>query len=117
MKTIFLFIGLLCFQYLSFAQDTQKKVLELVTVEIKEGTNKDFEQAITKAKAVISKAKGFISYEAKHCLEQENKYIFLIYWESVEAHMKGFRESDLYIEYRSFLAPFFKIPPVVQHFD
>ncbi|RYU94904.1 antibiotic biosynthesis monooxygenase family protein [Emticicia agri] len=114
MKIFLLLTGLLCFQQLAFSQN---KVLEIVTIEIKEGTNKDFEDAITKAKAVISKAKGFISYEAKHCIEQENKYVFLIYWESVEAHMKGFRESDLYKEYRSFLAPFFKTPPVVQHFN
>ncbi|MBA4849114.1 antibiotic biosynthesis monooxygenase [Emticicia sp. BO119] len=117
MKTFFLFIGFLCSQHLSIAQATEKKVLELVTIEIKEDTNKEFEAAIVKAKTIISRAKGFISYEAKHCLEQENKYIFLIYWESVEAHMKGFRESDLYKEYRSFLLPFFKNPPSVQHFN
>ena len=117
MKSFILFVGVLLCQYKSFAQTEQKKVLEMVTIEIKEGSNKDFEEAITKAKAVISQAKGFISYEARRCVEQENKYIFLIHWGSVEAHMKGFRESELYKKYRSHLAPFFKSPPMMQHFN
>jgi heme-degrading monooxygenase HmoA len=91
-------------------------VLELAIIEIIPGENQGFETAIGLAKNVISQSKGFISIEVKKCIEVDNKYILLIYWETLEDHTIGFRESDLFVQWRGHIGKFFHNPPLVQHF-
>ena len=92
-------------------------ILELARIDIKEGTNQDFETALETAKGVISQSKGFQKITVKKCIEQANRYILLIEWDTLEDHTVGFRESDLFKEWRALIGPFFETPPFVQHFN
>lgn len=92
-------------------------ILELATIDIKQGTNNDFEINLDKAQSVISKSKGYISHQFQKCIEQENRYILLIKWETLEAHTKGFRESELFKQWRALIGPFFESAPQVQHYE
>ncbi len=92
-------------------------VLELATIDIKEGTNAQFEINIEKAKLIIAQSKGFQSIEVQHCIEQNNRYILLIYWETLHDHTVGFRNSDLFIQWRALIGEFFEKPPLVQHYS
>lgn len=92
-------------------------ILEIATFEIKPGTHIDFEIALEKAGQIISQSKGHIGYQFTKCLEQANKYMLLIRWDTLEDHTIGFRESELFKEWRSLIGPFFKTPPFVQHFE
>jgi heme-degrading monooxygenase HmoA len=92
-------------------------ILELAIIDIKEGTNQGFEEAIEKAKLVISQSKGFIDIKVKLCVEQPNRYILLIQWQTLEDHTIGFRESELFKEWRSLIGIFFENPPLVQHYS
>jgi heme-degrading monooxygenase HmoA len=65
-------------------------ILELATVDIKPGTNEGFEIALHKAQHVINQSNGYIDHEFHKCIEQENRYIFLIRWQTLEDHTKGF---------------------------
>jgi len=91
-------------------------ILELATIDIKTGTNAEFENALSKAQHVISKSKGYIGHQFQKCIEQDNRYVLLIRWETLEDHTKGFRESELFKEWRALIGPYFEIPPVVQHY-
>ncbi len=92
-------------------------ILELATIDIKPGTNAEFEQNLEKAQAVISQSKGYVGHDFKKCIEQPNRYVLLIRWESLEAHTIGFRESELFKEWRGLIGPFFENPPVVLHYE
>ncbi|QEC66849.1 antibiotic biosynthesis monooxygenase [Panacibacter ginsenosidivorans] len=92
-------------------------ILELATIDIKQDTNTDFETNLEKAQHVISQSKGYISHQFQKCIEQENRYILLIKWENLEAHTKGFRESELFKEWRALIGPFFESAPNVQHYE
>ena len=48
-------------------------------------------------------------------IEQPNTYTFHINWESLEDHTVGFRESDLFVQWRSIIGGFFAKPPIVEH--
>ena len=37
---------------------------------------------------------GFQKLEMRPCIEVADRYLLLVWWDSVEAHMKGFRESE-----------------------
>jgi len=41
----------------------------------------------------------------------------LIKWTSIEAHNVGFRESELFKEWRGLIGEFFAGPPLVEHYD
>jgi heme-degrading monooxygenase HmoA len=92
-------------------------VLELATVDIKQGTSTDFEANLEKAQYVISRSAGYLGHQFQKCLEQEDRYILLIRWHTLEDHMKGFRESPLFTEWRGLIGSFFASPPVVQHYE
>lgn len=92
-------------------------ILELATIDIKQGTNAEFEQNLEKAQAVISQSEGYLGHQFQKCVEQENRYILLIRWENLEAHTLGFRGSELFKEWRALIGPFFENPPLVQHYE
>lgn len=91
-------------------------ILEVATIDIRSGTNKAFEQNLEKAQYVISKSKGYMGHHFHQCIEQENRYLLLIRWETLEDHTKGFRESELFKEWRGLIGSFFETPPSVQHY-
>jgi len=92
-------------------------ILELAILHIKEGMNQEFEKSIKKAQAIISQSPGYLSHEFQKCVEESNKYILLIKWTSLEAHNIGFRESELFKEWRGLIGSFFSEPPLMQHYD
>jgi heme-degrading monooxygenase HmoA len=92
-------------------------ILELATIDIKPGSNTEFEASLAKAKQVISRSAGFISIVSYRCIEVENRYTLLIHWQTLEDHTVTFRESDLFREWRALIGPFFESPPLVQHYE
>ena len=92
-------------------------ILEVATIDIKPGTNQAFEDNLGVAQHVISKSKGYIGHDFQKCIEQDNRYLLLIRWQTLEDHIRGFRESDLFIEWRALIGPFFETPPHVQHYE
>jgi heme-degrading monooxygenase HmoA len=92
-------------------------VLELATIDIKIGTNADFENALDQAQHVISKAEGYIGHQFQKCIEHDNRYVLLIRWVTLEAHTEGFRNSELFKEWRGLIGQFFEKPPLVEHYE
>ena len=92
-------------------------LLEIATIDIKIGQNADFEVNIKKAKLVIAQSEGFKSIEVQKCIEQENRYLLFIKWETLEDHTVGFRNSELFTQWRALIGPFFEAPPLVQHYS
>lgn len=91
-------------------------ILEIGVIEIFADKHEDFEKAIEVAvNTVITKAKGFLDFELLHGIEQANVYTFLIRWETLEDHTVGFRESDLYAQWRAIVEPYFANKPKVDH--
>ena len=91
-------------------------ILEVATIDIKSGTNKAFEEDLQKAQYIINKSKGYIGHTFNQCVEQDNRYLLLIRWQTLEDHTKGFRESELFTEWRGLIGPFFESPPNVMHY-
>jgi len=92
-------------------------ILEAATIDIIPGTNKAFEDNLAKAQFVISRSGGYIGHQFQKCIEQDNRYLLLIRWQTLEDHTKGFRESDLFKEWRALIGPFFETTPHVQHYE
>ena len=91
-------------------------VLEVAILNIKEGLSKDFEVAFKKAEKIISTQKGYVSHQLKKCIEQEDKFILLVNWETIEEHEVGFRKSNEYQKWKELLHHFYKPFPTVEHY-
>lgn len=91
-------------------------ILEVATLNIKEGLSAEFEISFQKAEKIISSMKGYISHQLKKCIEQDDKYILLVNWEMIEDHEIGFRKSEQYQEWKALLHHFYEPFPTVEHY-
>lgn len=93
-------------------------ILELADFRIHPGQNAAFEEAIQRGlKTLICGAKGFQGYKINRGIENAERYILQIFWDTLEDHTVGFRESPAFAEWRVIVGPFFAGAPVVEHFE
>jgi heme-degrading monooxygenase HmoA len=97
--------------------DNQEMVLEHAVLDVIPGREQDFEEAFDVAKSVISESAGFISLGLHRCVEHPSRYLLLVAWETLEAHIDGFRGSDRYEEWRQLLHHFYVPFPTVEHYQ
>ena len=93
-------------------------ILEVADIRIPAGKNAEFDAAIQRGlDTVISKAKGFRGYKVNKGVESPERYLLMIYWDTLEDHTVAFRAGPLFPEWRAIVGPFFAQPPVVEHFE
>lgn len=93
-------------------------ILELADIRIQPGQQAAFDEAIARAiSTVASKAKGFQGFKVNKGIENPERYILQIFWDTLENHTVDFRGSPAFTEWRAIVGPFFAAPPVVEHFD
>ena len=92
-------------------------ILEHALITVRPDAHPEFEEALTRARAVISSSPGFGSLRLLRGVESPDRYLLLVEWATREDHTVGFRESPAFAEWRSHIGPFFDSPPEVDHFD
>ena len=92
-------------------------ILEIAEIRITPGRQVEFDAAIAHAAAtVLPRASGFRGYRVHRGIESPERYVLQILWGSLEDHTVGFRQSELFTEWRAIIGPFFAQPPSVEHF-
>ena len=93
-------------------------ILELADIRIPAGQNAAFEEAIHRGlTTVVNQAKGFSGFKVNRGVESPQRYILQIFWDTLEDHNVGFRQSELFQQWRAIVGPFFDGPPTVEHFE
>lgn len=93
-------------------------ILEVADIRIHAGQNAAFEEAIERGlRTVISQARGFAGFKVNRGIESPQRYILQIFWDTLQDHTVGFRESELFTQWRAIVGPFFAGPPNVEHFE
>ena len=92
-------------------------ILEIADIRIPPGKQAEFDAAIQHGiETVASKAAGFRGYKVNEGIESPERYILMIYWETLENHTVDFRQGPLFPQWRAIVGPFFAAPPIVEHF-
>jgi heme-degrading monooxygenase HmoA len=92
-------------------------ILEIADIRILAGKQDEFDAAIQLGvDTVASKAKGFHGYKVNRGVESPERYVLMIYWDTLENHTVDFRQGPLFAQWRAIVGPFFATPPVVEHF-
>lgn len=96
--------------------EPQTEVNEIAILNVKAGEQGAFERAFKQAQVIVSGASGYISHSLSRCVEQNNRYLLLINWQTIEDHEHGFRRSAEYQEWRALLHHFYEPFPDVEHY-
>jgi heme-degrading monooxygenase HmoA len=92
-------------------------ILELADIRIPPGRQAEFDEAIQRGvSTVISQAKGFRGWKVNRGIESPERYILMIFWDTLEDHTVHFRGGPLFPQWRAIVGPYFAAPPVVEHF-
>jgi heme-degrading monooxygenase HmoA len=92
-------------------------ILELADIRIRPGQQQEFDAAIVRGVSqVISQAKGFCGYKINKGIESPERYVLMIFWDTLENHTVDFRQSPAFQQWRAIVGPYFAAPPAVEHF-
>jgi heme-degrading monooxygenase HmoA len=92
-------------------------ILEVADIRIQPGQQAAFDAAIQHGlRTVISRSQGFKGWKVNKGIESPERYLLMIFWETLEDHTVAFRGGPLFAEWRAIVGPFFAAPPVVEHF-
>jgi heme-degrading monooxygenase HmoA len=92
-------------------------ILELADIRIAPGRQAEFDAAIVRGvETVIAKSKGFRGYKVNRGVESPERYVLMIFWDTLENHTVDFRQSPAFAEWRAIVGPFFVGAPTVEHF-
>lgn len=93
-------------------------ILEVVDIRIHPGQQALFTQDVARGvQDVIAHAPGFISYKLHHGIESPERYLLHIFWNTLEDHTVGFRQSEAFSQWRGIVGAYFAEPPKVEHFN
>jgi heme-degrading monooxygenase HmoA len=65
-------------------------ITEIAQIDVKPGSEKDFEAAIAKAEPIFRRCKGWKSFELHRGIEKPSRYRLHIKWETLENHTVDF---------------------------
>ncbi|CCE07209.1 conserved hypothetical protein [Bradyrhizobium sp. STM 3843] len=90
-------------------------ITEIAQIEVKPGSEKDFEAAVAKARPLFLRAKGAKGVELHKSIEKPQRYRLMVKWETLENHTVDFRGSEDFTAWRALVGPYFASPPEVEH--
>src|SRR4051812_10246937 len=92
-------------------------ILEVADIRVTPGKQADFEAALEHAlETVASKAAGFRSYRVVKGIESPERFLLMIWWETLENHTIDFRGGPQFAQWRAIIGPYFAAPPAVEHY-
>ena len=93
-------------------------ILEVADIRIAPGRQAEFDAAIARGVAsVIARAEGYRSHRVVKGVESPERYLLMIWWETLDDHTVKFRGGPLFAEWRAIVQPFFAGAPSVEHFS
>lgn len=92
-------------------------ILEVAILDVRPGQQSEFETAFNEAQSIIAGMHGYRSHQLQRCIENPDRYVLLVNWETLEDHTQGFRESAEYQRWRSLLHHFYDPFPTVEHYE
>ncbi|GAA3268119.1 MULTISPECIES: antibiotic biosynthesis monooxygenase family protein [Dactylosporangium] len=92
-------------------------VLEVALIDVLEGREDEFAAAYRKAHEVLATTPGCRSVRMTRGVESASRFVLLVEWDSVEAHLENFRATERFAQWRGLIGPFFDGAPRVEHFN
>jgi quinol monooxygenase YgiN len=89
-------------------------ITEIAQIDVKSGSEKEFESGVKQAAPIFRRAKGCHGMELRRSIEKPSRYRLFVTWETVENHNVDFRGSADFQEWRKLVGHCFAAPPEVE---
>ncbi len=86
-------------------------IVEYIRYRVPQEQQEAFEQGYVQAQTSLQASAHCLGYELSRCVEEPDRYILRIEWDSIEGHLQGFRGSG---EFRSFLGHIRAFVPLIE---
>src|SRR6202050_4611192 len=90
-------------------------ITEIAQIDVKPGTEKDFEAAVAKARPLFLRAKGGKGFELHKSIEKPSRYRLMAKWDTLENPTVECRGSAVVAAWRGLGGQYFAAPPEVEH--
>lgn len=91
-------------------------VLEIATIWITPGSEDAFVAAYREGRPLLTEIPECRMVTMTRGIESPSTFQLLVEWDSVEAHLELFRQTDRWVRWRELIGPHFDRPPLVEHF-
>ncbi len=91
-------------------------VLEVALIDVLPGSEDDFVAAYAKARDTLVSTPGCRSARMTRGLETPQRFVLLVEWDSLDAHLDNFRATERFTTWRGLIGPYFDGAPRVEHF-
>ncbi len=92
-------------------------VVEIALLKAKPGSQDLLREGLRAARPVIARAPGYLGSVFHQGLEEPESFILRIEWETLESHMRDFRQGPLLAEWRGHFYHLLDGTPKVTHYD
>ena len=78
-------------------------ILEVALIDIQPGEEEAFAAAYREAHPIVRATPGFRSIRMTRGVESPSRFVLLVEWDSIEAHLENFRASERFGEWRALI--------------
>src|SRR5207249_8655135 len=89
-------------------------VLEVGLIDVQEGREDEFAAAYAKAYPILATTPGCRSVRMTRGVETPTRFVLLVEWDSVDAHLDNFRATERFTQWRGLIGPYFDGAPRVE---
>jgi quinol monooxygenase YgiN len=76
----------------------------------------NFEAAYRTASSYLDASPHCLGYELSRCVEEQDRYILRIEWDSLEGHLTGFRRAPEFAPFLAAIKPYISQIEEMQHY-
>ena len=91
-------------------------VLEVALIDVQPGREDAFVAAYRAGHPVLAGTPGCRSVRMTSGIESASRFVLLVEWDTVEAHLENFRATERFTRWRELIGPHFAAPPLVEHY-
>lgn len=91
-------------------------ILQSSMLKVKPGKASEFESSFRKSQSLLAGTRGYISHELHKCVEQEDRYMLLVQWQTLGDHAVGFKHSPARAEWESYLQDYYERETETDHY-
>jgi hemoglobin len=81
-------------------------VIEVIRYTVTAGDEAAFEEAQHNACALLEASSQCLGFSLMRATRERQRYTMLVYWDSPDGHLIGFRQSTAFQQYQELLAPY-----------
>ena len=92
-------------------------ILEVALIDVLPGQEEAFTAAYRAGHRVLISTSGCRSVRMTRGIESASRFVLLVEWDTVEAHLENFRATERFTQWRALIGPYFAAPPLVEHYS